>query len=84
MRCGGVIASVALVRCVGAGAGRLDGSGPWVLVRARCDSTGAAVSLPSGLGGDALVAVGAWESAPLFGPRFVFATADAMRDKSKA
>jgi hypothetical protein len=28
----------------------------------------------------ALVAVGAWESAPLFGPRFVFATGRAMRD----
>ena len=54
---------------VGAGAVRLDGSGGFPAV---------------GTGGDALVAVGAWESAPLFGPRFVFATADAMRDKSKA
>ena len=79
MRCGGVIASVAWVRCVGAGAGLLDGSGPWVLVRARGDSTGAAVSMPPGWA-IALVAVGAWESAPLFGPRFVFATAEAMRD----
>jgi hypothetical protein len=69
MRCGGVIASVAWVRCVGAGAGRLDGSGGFPA---------------AGTGGDALVAVGAWESASPSGPRFVFATAEAMRDTSKA
>lgn len=69
MRCAGVIASVAWVRRVGAGAVRLDGSGGFPA---------------AGTGGDALVAVGAWESAPPFGLRFVFATAEAMRDNSGA
>jgi hypothetical protein len=65
MRCCGVIASVAWVRRVGAGAVRLDGSGGFPA---------------AGTGGDALVAVGAWESAPPFGLRFVFATGQGMRD----
>jgi hypothetical protein len=49
----------------------------------RSDAAGAAVSPPPGREG-ALAAVGAWESAPPFGPRFVFATGRGTGDNNGA